>query len=243
MIFKSHLKLIKILLSEPHYARVLFLRTLGNFLVLSAIFIVVKTVHSPAIEELNYLFNEVRGIKYVVSEETLPEEPKKGLLKNLLSQERIKPLVPVDVNFSVVVPKIAANANVIANVDAGNDSVYLPALQQGVAHASGTALPGEGGLIYMFAHSTDYFYNVSSYNAVFYLLYKLEPGDEIDIFYKGVRHKYFVYDRRIVKPDQVEFLTQKTSQEELRLQTCWPLGTTLERLIVFARPASEVTKI
>lgn len=233
------LTVIKRLLTHPRYNRVLFWRTLGNFLFLFSIFIILKTLYSPTLEEGRYLFDQIMGNKYVVAENSAKVEG--NGLANLISQQRIKPLIPVDTDFSIVVPKIAANAAVVGSVDPSNDQDYLPALQKGVAHAAGTALPGEGGLVYMFAHSTDYFYNVSSYNAVFYLLYKLEPGDEVNVFYKGIRYKYLVYDRKVVRPDEVQYLTGKTNHEELRLQTCWPLGTTLERLIVFARPAAEIS--
>jgi hypothetical protein len=39
----------------------------------------------------------------------------------------------------------------------------------GVAHAKGTVFPHKGN-IYLFAHSTDNWWNVGRYNAVFYLL-------------------------------------------------------------------------
>ena len=64
-----------------------------------------------------------------------------------------------------------------------NENIYLDALNQGVAHTLGTAFPGEGGHIFLFAHSTDYFWRVGTYNAVFYLLSKLESNDEINLFY------------------------------------------------------------
>ncbi|MFQ5452177.1 MAG: sortase, partial [Candidatus Paceibacterota bacterium] len=99
-----------------------------------------------------------------------------------------------------------------------------------------------GEKIYLFSHSTDYFYNVTRYNAIFYLLYKLEPGDEINLFYKGARYKYLVDELKIVNPSEVGYLTEKSGREELVLQTCWPLGTTFQRLLVFARPASEVAQ-
>jgi sortase A len=114
------------------------------------------------------------------------------------------------------------------------------ALQKGVAHAKGTAFPGEGGHIFMFAHSTDYVWNVGTYNAVFYLLYKLEVGDEVNLFYKGTRYVYKVTGKQIVDPSQVEYLTRKTPNELLTLQTCWPPGTTLKRMLVFAEPVSQV---
>jgi sortase A len=117
--------------------------------------------------------------------------------------------------------------------------VYLDALKQGVAHASGTAFPGEEGHIFLFAHSTDYVWNVSTYNAIFYLLNKLDANDEINIFYKGRRHVYKVIKKDIIDPTQVEYLTRKTNKEFLTLQTCWPPGTTLQRMLVYAVPVSE----
>jgi len=56
----------------------------------------------------------------------------------------------------------------------------------------------------------------------------------VNIFYKGQRFVYKVIDKKIVDPEQVEYLTRKTNKEFLTLQTCWPPGTTLKRLLVFA---------
>jgi len=43
----------------------------------------------------------------------------------------------------------------------------LPILQKGIAHAQGSVFPGMQGNIYLFAHSTDNWWNVGRYNAVF----------------------------------------------------------------------------
>ena len=148
-------------------------------------------------------------------------------------------MVPQDPNFSVVIPKIGANARVLANVDAAEEKIYLEALNKGIAHASGTKFPGESGHIFLFAHSTDYFWNVGSYNAIFYLLNKLAKGDEVDVFFKGQRYVYQVINSVVADPSQVEYLTRKSNKELLTLQTCWPPGTTLKRLLVFASRVAE----
>ena len=42
-------------------------------------------------------------------------------------------------------------------------------------------------------------------------------------------------DRATVKPGDVKTLESRDQQKrELALMTCWPIGTALERLIVFA---------
>lgn len=224
-------------LSSSEYLKILILRTIGNFLVLSSLFMIGKTFYYPVKEEGRYLFNKIIGKKYqvvITPEEKLSTKPEKGILSRSLKFNQVEFLVPVDPSFSIIIPKIGANAKILANINPADEKVYLPALQKGVAHAEGTAFPGEGGHIFLFAHSTDYFWNVGYYNAVFYLLYKLEKGDEINLFYQGKRFTYRVLGKEIVDPSRVEFLTRKSNREFLTLQTCWPPGTTLQRLLVFA---------
>lgn len=224
------------------YLRILILRTIGNFLILGSLFMIAKTFYIPVKEEITYFINAKFQKTYVVvSPQEQPPEDKQatGGLAKLFQVKQIEALVPQDPNFSVVIPKIGANARVLANVDAANDKVYLAALQKGVAHAAGTAFPGEGGHIFLFAHSTDYIWNVGTYNGVFYLLPKVNKGDEIDIFYKGQRYVYRVVDKVIVDPSRVEYITRKTNKEFVTLQTCWPPGTTLQRLLVFATRVAE----
>lgn len=145
-------------------------------------------------------------------------------------------ITPPNKDFSIVIPKIGAVAPIVANVDPTDPKKYLPALNQGVAHAMGTALPDEKGNTYLFAHSTDAFYNVGKYNAVFYLLGKLQPGDEVDIYYRGNLIKYEVYDKKVVSPDSNRYLgTILPDEKTLTLQTCYPPGTTFKRLVVLAK--------
>lgn len=138
--------------------------------------------------------------------------------------------------FSLVIPKISASANIIANTDAGKRNEYLEALKKGVAHVKGTYFPGQDGTIFLFSHSTDSPLNFARYNAVFYLLRKLEKGDQISIFFADKEYKYNVVDKVTTKPDDVSWLTPKNAGEELILMTCDPPGTTLQRLLVIAKP-------
>jgi LPXTG-site transpeptidase (sortase) family protein len=229
-------------ITSSEYFRILILRTIGNFLLFSSLFMIVKTFWQPVKEEFTYFLNTRFQKKYVVVDSltsgqkfTINQNQQAGgLLAKAFNIKPIEILTPVDPNFSIIIPKIGANARILANVDASNESIYLEALKHGVAHTLGTDFPGDGGHIFLFAHSTDYFWNVGTYNAVFYLLYKLEKGDEVDLFYQGHRYVYRVIGSQVVDPSQVQYLTRKTNREFLTLQTCWPPGTTLERLLVFA---------
>ena len=153
-----------------------------------------------------------------------------------LTEGQIHVLNPVNTNFSVIIPKIGVNSAIIAGVDAGNETEYKQALARGVAHAKGTYYPGQNGTSYIFAHSTDYPWNVNRFNAVFYLLREMVSDDRIYIVYNNTLFEYAVTEVRIVDPGETFYLKPRYGQEELILQTCWPPGTVDKRLLVIARP-------
>jgi LPXTG-site transpeptidase (sortase) family protein len=140
--------------------------------------------------------------------------------------------------FSVVIPKINASSNVIANVDVSKKQEYLEALQKGVAHAKGTSFPGQNGSIFLFSHSTDSPLNFARYNAIFYLLKELEKGDKIIIFFADKKYEYEVEDKFMAQPADTSWLTSGESEEKLILMTCDPPGTTWRRLLISAKPVN-----
>mgnify|MGYP001619332545 CR=1 FL=1 len=226
----------------------LILRSIGNFLFLFAIFGVIATFGPAIAYEIQFRIIQARGVQFEVAQTSelgklTNEQTKRSVsFSDLLIGSKEQTLIPIDTEFSILIPKIGATARIIANVDPSDENAFLPALLQGVAHAQGSVFPGLSGNIYLFAHSADNFWDVGRYNAIFYLLKDLEEGDEIVIFYQGQRHNYFVTDSRIVDPEDVSFITQaQTGNEQLILQTCWPPGTAFKRLLVFARPRKTDT--
>lgn len=140
-------------------------------------------------------------------------------------------------SFSVIVPKINARASVIANVQTADPKAYDAALKQGIAHAAGTVFPGMEGTTFLFAHSSDSGLTASRYNAIFYLLRELEPGDEVYVFFMDKFYAYRVTEKKVVEPADVSWIANaQSTPEQLVLQTCWPPGTSLKRLIVIAEP-------
>ncbi len=230
--------------ASSEYLKLLAFRTVGNALIISSLLMVGKTFGPAINQEIIYAYKQWRGVETVVavspSSKFDPTKAPNAFASALGAlHEKQEVIIPVDTSFSIVIPKISANARVVRNVDAANYDEYIEALKVGVAHARGTALPGDRGHIYLFAHSTDSFFNVGAYNAVFYLLYKLQPGDDIFLFYQGKKFAYRVSETRTVDPDEVDYLTRDSSEPFLTLQTCWPPGTTLKRLLVFAAPVVQ----
>jgi LPXTG-site transpeptidase (sortase) family protein len=141
--------------------------------------------------------------------------------------------------YGISIPKLYLDEPVIFNTDPNDKTAYTQALKQGIAHASGTAFPDNAGLGYYFAHSSEPDLR-SQYNAVFYLLGKLEPSDDIFIWHDGQRYEYDVTEKIITSPGDVSFLYDKEyDNETIVLQTCWPPGTTQQRMLVFAQRVEE----
>jgi sortase A len=147
--------------------------------------------------------------------------------------ESPKEVAPPDPNFSIWIPKISALAPVVPDVDPYDSKIYQQRLTKGVAHAKGSAYPGTSGSTFLFAHSAGNPLEASQFNAVFYLLSKLQPGDEIFLWYFGAKYSYRVTEKRLVSPSAVDYLSGSDSSS-LILMTCWPPGTTLKRYLVFA---------
>jgi len=148
-------------------------------------------------------------------------------------------IIPVSTEYGIVIEKINANAPVISNVNPGNEKEYVKALAGGVAEALGSTPPGKPGNLYLFSHSVDAPWNIVRFNAIFYLLKELVPGDQIIIFYKNKRYDYVVFDKIIASPEDVSYLTDKYDSPILTLQTCDPPGTLLNRLIIRAKLVSS----
>lgn len=227
-------------MTKNEVIRFLILRSIGNFLVLFSLFGVGMTFGPAIYEEAHYRIDKLNGVKYIAASVEQEQNAQNGQLMDILNKNNEKILLAPDPFFSIIIPKIGAAAKVIPNVDATNQTEYVAALKQGVAHARGSVFPGLLGTTYLFAHSTDSFLDVGRYNAVFYLLKDLTIGDDIYIFFQNQRYNYKVTDIKIVDPTEVSLLTKaQQTEEQLVLQTCWPPGTTLKRLIVVAKPPQQ----
>lgn len=207
-----------------------FFRGVGAGLV-AVVVILIVFLYGPVVkEELRYTTGQITGDNQV-SEDIFVQDSKAEQITKI--QEEASQY-GVGTYFSVVIPKISAYSNVIANVDPWDPLEYERVLKNNVAHAKGTYFPGQGRSIYLFSHSTDSALNVARYNAVFYLLRKLETGDKIIVFFSDKKYIYSVREKVIVTPKDIKWITEPADEEILILQTCDPPGTTINRLLVIA---------
>ncbi len=165
-------------------------------------------------------------------------EPK--TMAGTISAPRVKALDPeIATQFKIVVPKINLESRVVENVDPTDEVAYKDALTKGIAQARGSYLPGEAGSIFLFAHSTNDISNILAYNAKFYAVKDLNPGDEVVIFYHGRKYTYIIERRQVINPSDLDAI--RNSNADLIMSTCYPPGTDWQRLITFANLV-EVTQ-
>lgn len=221
----------------PFLVRLIFhsLRTAGAGMIAFAV-LAFSFSFGPVIQkEFQFRFRqdvETKPEPQVVSEYSI----QKAEAQKILEVQKEAQSYGVTSYFSVVIPKIDAKANVIANVDPADKADYLDALSKGVAHAKGTYFPGQSGTVFLFSHSTDSPLNFARYNAVFYLLNKLEAGDRIIVFFADKKYVYEVEKTVTADPKDVSWLEPDSQSDQLILMTCDPPGTTWRRLLIIAKP-------
>ncbi len=218
------------------FRKIFAIRFLGFTFIQIGLMSVFLTLEPVLIEEARYQYEKFFNVHHSLPQiVTSASSDSAGNFSEIdVSGNTIK---PVSTDFGIVIEKINANAKVMVNVDPADEKSYSKALADGVAHAKGTSFPGEDGNIYLFSHSVDAPWNIVRYNAIFYLLGKLEKGDRVIIFYNGRRFDYIVFDKQVVPPSDTHFLTNVYDEQILTLQTCDPPGTLLNRLVVRARLA------
>ena len=130
----------------------------------------------------------------------------------------------------IIIPKLNVTAPLVF-IDTTEERSVLTALQNGVVHYAGTALPGENGNSVFFGHSSNDLWEKGNYKFVFALLEKLNVGDQYEIHYQSKKYVYIVEETKVVAPTDLSVLNQ-TPTPYSTLITCTPPGTSWRRFIV-----------
>lgn len=140
----------------------------------------------------------------------------------------------IETNYVLNIEKLQITAPIILNVNGNNKEEYNKALEGGVAHLTGSALPGKTGNIFIFGHSSYYAWKPGNYKKIFATLNQLVAGDKIEISSNLKKYTYQVMEQKIVLSNDVSVTKQDHSEHKLTLMTCWPLNTDYKRLVIVA---------
>ena len=148
-------------------------------------------------------------------------------------EPRLEPIVSeplIEYSPEIQIPKLGIIAPLKINVDPTN---IIESLKTGVSQYNNTAKPGQIGNSVIVGHSSDFPWSDGKYKNIFSLLDKLVIGDQIIVPFGNDKYIYEVSDSRVVKPTELSVL-RKTDIPTLTLLTCYPVGTTRNRLIITA---------
>jgi LPXTG-site transpeptidase (sortase) family protein len=138
----------------------------------------------------------------------------------------------------IVIPKIWQNIPLIdienKKIDWYNElnDIFMKELEKWVIRYPWSAKPWNDWTIFIFGHSSNFPWVRWDYNDVFSLLDKVEYEDEIILYYGQKKYKYKIREKKVITPGDVSVLKRDKDKSELTLMTCWPIWTTLNRLIV-----------
>ena len=137
------------------------------------------------------------------------------------------------------------NIDVPVHFGISNDTHTVnKAMENGVAHfmvPGASSYPGQVGNTVITGHSAGDIYSSNQYKFIFSGLERLVEGDLIYIDYNKVRYTYRMTGRKTVEPNDVASLKYDGDKKMLTLITCWPLGTSRYRLLIFAEQISPTT--
>ena len=160
-----------------------------------------------------------------------------GLIYSLKSQKDIEAgetvIKPVSRIFGLVITKLGLNQKVIKEVDYYDAEKLKTELKKGLAHVKTSALPGEFGAVLIVGHPLDSFFNFTHLNPDFYLINKLEVGDEISLFYNDLEYSYQVSKKYLAPPTFLDFF-EAGEERKLMLVSGYPPGMALKFSVVEA---------
>ena len=119
------------------------------------------------------------------------------------------------------IPRLGLAAVVVNGTDSGT-------LKRGPGRYLGSAMPGQGELVYIAGHRT-------TYGAPFSRIDDLRKGDRVFLELPYGTFEYAITGHRIVAADELSVLQSK-GREELALQACHPRFFATQRYIAYAEP-------
>jgi sortase A len=141
----------------------------------------------------------------------------------------------------LIIPRISVEVPIIWTADASSQDSLNDAMNKGVAWFNingASAKPGEVGNFVLSGHSSNDWFDQGNYKFIFARLDQLAEGDTVYVNYNSTRYTYQITKKEVVKPTDVSALTQATTKPTITLVTCTPLGTALNRLLVFGEQVS-----
>lgn len=199
-------------------------------------------LNSVEASKITSKLKEKKEINKKISEDIIKSKKSKYSIKNLvLETNKEKPKLDIEITpyeNRIIIPKITKNIPLVdikqKSVSGSEEleDIFMKELEDWVVRYPGSTKPGKDWNTFIFGHSSNYPWIKWDYNDVFANLNKLEYQDEVIVYYGQKKYTYKIREKRVITPGQTDILKRNKNKDEITLMTCWPLWTTLNRLIV-----------
>jgi len=202
----------------------------------------VTSVEASNIKE-NYVEEAKKKIEETKSYKETSELTETKLSLKKLKKKEDKKNINLNIEITpysnrVIIPKIWKNIPLLdiknRNIAWENElnDIFAKELENWIIRYPGSAKPWETGTSFIFGHSSNFPWVKWDYNDVFATLDNVSYWDEIIVYYWQKKYKYKVREKKVITPWDVSVLWRNKDISEITLMTCWPIWTTLNRLIV-----------
>ena len=190
---------------------------------------------------------EASNIKNKYSEEKITKLEKDEKDEKLSIKQMKKTQDKKNINFNieitpyenrVIIPRIGKSIPLLdiknRNIEGESElnDIFMDELENGIIRYPGSAKPWDDWISFIFWHSSNFPWMKWDYNDVFALLDNVEFDDEVIVYYEQRKYIYKIREKNVITPGDVSVLKSKKDVSEISLMTCWPIWTTLNRLLV-----------
>lgn len=166
------------------------------------------------------------------------------------SIDSIVPNVEMYEMYSILIPEISVRSEVAVppaslwdkkQWSRTEEAMQVAMEVTGAVAYPNSVLPGHNGAIFITAHSSPPLSTMSKtiQTTLFERLPELEDDSRIFILDDTMTYEYSVVSKKIVSPSNVEILEYDYTEPLLHLITCYPIGSTADRLVVSAKLVAQ----
>ncbi|MBL8159707.1 sortase [Candidatus Saccharibacteria bacterium] len=137
----------------------------------------------------------------------------------------------------LIIPKINVDVPIVYGLTSLDNDSTQKLLENGVVHypiPGANSMPGQKGNNVILGHSSNDVLVPGNFKFAFVLLERLKPGDLFYIHHEKKRFIYRISRTEVILPTEVSKLVLPNDKPVATLVTCVPIGTSKQRLLVFA---------
>jgi len=161
------------------------------------------------------------------------------LLKSNIKTYNIKfNVLPPDPRLTI--PKIWVDVHIVTLSNVPIEKIkkadYDEYLYDGVVKYPYTADPGQKGNVFIFGHTSYYWWKKNPYGTVFSKIPRLRHWDIMKLTWNGKVYEYEIFKKLILSPREVSSVYKKYKNGEfLTIMGCYPIGSDRQRMVIIAK--------